>query len=230
MAGSRYKLPAMANRPRVKLSIGASGAVKAITLVIAVIMLGISAFVALVAYGIAYGAQTAVTSSLNDGQWHLDKDGKLVPGPGPDEPVGGAAATIGWTAAACALLVALFAGYLILRVLRTSAWLEGSMLHVRGALRTKKLDLATAAISGGSKLQSAGDRSVQRVELIKAADPASGKSVTLPLRGRGSELLPAEELRMLANAITNTRVRSGLEDSAFVVAEHLRGFARDPFS
>lgn len=220
----------MSHPPRAKLSIGASSAMKVLAITIGIVLIGVSVFVALVAYGITYGAQTVINSSLNDGRWHLDENGKLVPGPGGQEPVSGATALIGGAGALCALIVVLIAGYLILRAIRTAAWIEGSVLHVRGALRTKRQDLATATVSGGSRLQSAGDRSVQRVELITATDPATGRSVTLPLRGAGLSLLPAEQLRLLANAITNQRVRSGPDDTAFIVAERLRGFADDPFS
>lgn len=219
----------MARTPRVKLSVGASGAVKGLTVIVAVIMLAVSGFVGLVAYGLTYGAQTIITSSLDDGPWHLDDEGKLVQGPGQTEATGFTLA-LGIGGAACSLIVALVGLYLMLRVVRTGAWLEGSVLCVRGALRTKRRDLATTVVSGGSRLRSGDDRSVQKVEVIMAADPGSSRKIVLPLRGAGLAMLPAEELRMLANAITNHRTRSGPDDGAFLLAEHLRRLAADPFS
>lgn len=220
----------MSHPPRVRLSIGASGPVKLFSVTVGIVLIGVGLFVALIAYGVTYGRQVVVTSSLNDGPWHLDEDGKLVPGPGPREPITATEAVVGGAGVLCALTIALLAGYLVLRVTRTAAWLEGSNLHVRGALRTRHQNLATATIAGGSRLRPAGDRSVQRVELITATDPATGKSVTLPLRGAGLSLLPSDQLRMLANAITNQRTRSGPDDTAFTVADRLRAFADDPFS
>lgn len=206
----------MAHTPRVKLSIGASGPVKTLTFVIALIMLSISAYIALIAFGLAYGARTTVTSSLNDGQYHIDENGNLVPGPGDAEPASRVELTGGIVGAVCALLVIAVAAYLVLRVFRSSAWLEGSVLHVRGALGTRQQDLATAMVSGGP-------------HLITAKDPGTGKTLTLPLRS-GQAMLPAEELRMLANAITNSRTRRGEDDTAFLMAEHLRKVSSDPFS
>ncbi len=214
----------MAHPPRVKLSTGPSGAVKAVTIVVATIMLCISVFIGLIAYGLAFGGQTGITSSLDDGQWHLDENGKLAPGPGSQESSGTLLGLAGG-GVLCAVVVALVAAYLLLRVLRAGAWLEGSMLHVRAALRTQKQDLSTADIEGGSRPVNA-----KRVEVLTATDPKSGRRVTLPLRGGGLTLLPSEQLRMLANAITNHRVQSGPEDRAFAVAERLREFANDPFS
>jgi hypothetical protein len=127
--------------------------------------------------------------------------------------------------ALCALIVGLLAVYLGLRALRSGAWIEGSVLHMRGGLRTKKQDLATANIEGGAR-----DVKSQRIEVITLTDPKTGRHMTLPLRGGGLTLLPSEQLRMLANAITNHRVQSGPEDRAFAIAERLREFANDPFA
>ncbi|WP_162907760.1 hypothetical protein [Allorhizocola rhizosphaerae] len=214
----------MAHPPRVKLSTGPSGSVKAITIVVALVMLGIGVSVGLMAYGLAFGGREVIGSSLPDGKWHVDENGKLVPGPGAE----GSSATLMSLAGAgalCALIVVLVAVYLALRVLRTGAWLEGSVLHMRGGLRTRKQDLATAGIEGGTH-----DVRSQRVEVMTVTDPKTGRRMTLPLRGSGLTLLPSEQLRMLANAITNHRVQTGPDDRAFAIAERLRGFANDPFS
>ena len=42
--------------------------------------------------------------------------------------------------------------------------------------------------------------------------------------------LKDDQLMMLANAISNKRVRSGPSDEAFVTADRLRELARDPFA
>jgi hypothetical protein len=219
------------SHPRVRLSIGASKPVKTLAVAAGLVMIGIGVFVALVAYGLSYGARTVVTSSIPDGEYHIDEKGKLVPGPGDSGPVSTTEMVVGIVGAICALFFVVAAIYLMLRILRAGAWLEGSVLHVRGALRTKKQDLAKAEIGGGTRIQSGRDRAPgQRVQVLTATDPASGRTLTLPLHGRGMSMLPSDQLRMLANAITNQRSRKGKDDQAFVVAERLRGFADDPFS
>lgn len=201
--------------PRARLSVGASRATKVITVVIALALAGLAFFTGLVAYGFAYGARENIGSTVNDGVWHRDENGKLVPGPSAEklDTVGIVGGSVG---ALCALIFLFFAIYLILRTLRSGAWLSGSVLHVRGAMRTRSQDLATASVGGG--------------QALTATDPKSGRKVTLTLKGRGEPKLPDEQLMMLANAITNTRVRSGPDDKAFAVAERLREIARDPLS
>lgn len=206
------------SHPRVKLSIGSSAPVKLLTVVVGAIMLVIGAAVALIGYGFTQEGREAITSTVPDDITSNDL------------PSTSAETAAGITGAACALLVIGVAVYLMLRVLRTGAWLEGSVLHVRGAMRTKKRDLSKAGISGGTQWKSTEGKGGERVQVIIATDPDSGKALALPLKGPGRSMLPAEQLRMLANAITNQRARSGDDDPAFVVAERLRGFARDPFS
>jgi hypothetical protein len=206
------------SHPRVKLSIGSSAAVKLLTVIAGAIMVLIGAVVALIGYEFTQEGREAITSTVPD-----DITRNTLPSTSAETAAG-------FAGAACALLVIGVAVYLMLRVLRTGAWLEGSVLHVRGAMRTKRRDLAKARISGGTQWRSTEGKGGERVQVIIAADPVSGKTLTLPLKGAGRSMLPAEELRMLANAITNQRSRSGDDDSAFVVAERLRGFARDPFS
>jgi hypothetical protein len=206
------------SHPRVKLSIGSSAPVKLLTVVVGAIMVVIGAAVALIAYGFTQEGREAITSTVPD-----DITRNTLPSTSAETAAG-------ITGATCALLVIGVAAYLMLRVLRTGAWLEGSVLHVRGAMRTKKRDLSTAGISGGTQWKSTEGKGGERVQVLIATDPDSGKALTLRLGGPGKSMLPAEQLRMLANAITNQRARSGDDDPAFVVADRLRGFARDPFS
>ena len=206
------------SHPRVKLSIGSSAPVKLLTVIVGVIMVLIGTAVALIAYGFTQEGREAITSTVPD-----DITRNTLPSTTAETAAGIAGG-------ACALLVIGVAVYLMLRVLRTGAWLEGSVLHVRRAMGTKKRDLSRAGISGGTQWKSTQGKGGERVQVIIATDPDSGKAMTLPLRGAGRSILPAEQLRMLANAITNQRARSGEDDPAFAVAERLRSFARDPFS
>jgi hypothetical protein len=200
------KLPAMP--PRAPLKAGFSPLAKIVAIIGALAIAGIGAFVALVAYGFAYGVRESVSSSIDDGIWHRDEEGRLVPGPGAQEKID----TIGWVGVGlgglCALGFLFLAIYLISRVLRTAAWLSGTVLSIRGAGRKRSVDLATARVStrSGPNQLIAGD-------------------LTLNLRK-----LKDDQLMMLANAITNTRVRSGASDEAFVTADRLRELARDPFA
>jgi hypothetical protein len=183
------------------LSTGASGASKSITALITVVLTVIAAFTALVAYGFAYGAREVIGSTVDSGVYHRDAHGKLVPGPS-DPKLDTAGIVGGVIGAVLALVLLVLALYLLLRAFRRGAWLEGSMLHVRGAMKRKSANLATAPVSlRGGKL-TAGEASV----------PVA---------------LPQEELLMLANAIGNTRAKG---DNGLAVAEKLRGIARDPFS
>jgi hypothetical protein len=190
--------------PRTKLSTGATKVAKTITAVITVVLAVIAAFTALVAYGFAYGAREVIGSTVDTGVYHRDANGKLVPG--PSEPkldtVGIVGGIVGGVVALILLWLAL---YLLLRVFRRGAWLEGSVLHVRGAMRGKSANLATASVWSDPHQLKAGQLSI-------------------PLQ------LPQEELLMLANAITNQRVQSGPDDRAFATAERLRKAARDPFA
>jgi hypothetical protein len=205
------------SHPRVKLSVGPSAAIKAVVVGVSLVILAVAVFVALIAYGLSLGEQTSMTSSIANDDFNLD--------PRTNE-LTGTEITAGVVGAICSLLFVAIAVYLMLRVLRAGAWLQGSVLHVRGAIRSRSQDLAKARISGGTKV-TPGDQG--RVQVITASDPASGRSLTLPLRGGGG-MLPGDQLRMLANAMTNQRVRSGDDDQAYLVAERLREFASDPFS
>ncbi|PRY28294.1 hypothetical protein [Pseudosporangium ferrugineum] len=95
--------------------------------------------------------------------------------------------------------------YLALRTWRTAAWLDGTTVAVRGALRTKKIDLATADVTAGSytlrRYAGTTRASIEQVPQLVARDPGSGRSVTIPLRGIGTGQLPAAELRALADAL-----------------------------
>lgn len=111
--------------------------------------------------------------------------------------------------------VVLLGVYLTLKSLRTAGWIEGTSVSIRGALRTKTVDLARAEISATPGHQRA--RSFVPPSL-SARDRESGTTVTIPLHGIGSGQLPSEQLRALAHAMT------GSPD----VARQLRTMADNP--
>jgi len=219
--------------PRVRLSAGASTAAKVVFALLSGLLVLFSLGFLLVGFGLAFGGQLAIGSSLPDGSWHVDENGDLAPGA---EDLGFDNGILGYTGIGsmiCALAIASLAVYLLLKALRSAAWLEGSRLHTRGALRTKSADLATAEISTGSAMQSVGSgdqRSVVPVQSLTVRDAASGRTLTLPVRRGGVVILPSDQLMMVANAMTNARSRQGDDDQIFVIAERLRDFAKDPFS
>ena len=116
--------------------------------------------------------------------------------------------------------------YLALSALRTAAWLEGARVTVRGAVRTRTVDLATATITAGARTyrrnRDTSRESIERVPTLIAKDP-SGASVTIPLHGVGMAQLPPAELRALADAMTANQDRD-----ARAVATQLRTMADNP--
>jgi len=104
--------------------------------------------------------------------------------------------------------IALLGIVMVLRALRSAAWLDGTTLRVRGAFRTRSIDLATATVTAGMSTHrnSDGGRvTVSRVPMLVARDPQSGRTISLPLQGMGLDQLPSQELRLLADAMTAGR-------------------------
>ncbi|MEU4470215.1 hypothetical protein [Micromonospora sp. NPDC023888] len=132
----------------------------------------------------------------------------------------------------CGLPFVLLSIYLVLRVLRTAAWLEGSHVRVRGAFRTRGVDLSTARIDAAplSYREADDDRSAggQRAPAIVATDHADGRRLTIALHGMGLTSLPPSELRALADAITTGRPEDGRDGDAHAVARQLRRLAETP--
>ncbi|MCW3814724.1 hypothetical protein ONA91_09680 [Micromonospora sp. DR5-3] len=128
----------------------------------------------------------------------------------------------------CGLPFVLLGLYLLLRVLRTAAWLEGTRASVRGALGTRTVDLATAEVRGGALAYRGGDDAVLRVPTVIARDRDTGRRVTIPLQGMGLATLPSNELRALADAITTGRPNEGRDADVHVLAGRLRDMAGDP--
>jgi hypothetical protein len=109
--------------------------------------------------------------------------------------------------------------YLALSALRTAAWLDGTRATVRGALRSRTVDLATAPVTAG--VASLRRETIQAPTLL-VKDPA-GHTVTIPLFGAGTAQLPPAELRALAEALTANPDRD-----ARTVAMQLRAMADNP--
>jgi len=114
-----------------------------------------------------------------------------------------------------------------LSALRTAAWLEGTRATVRRALRAHTVDLATATITIGSFAWRRNSETLQsttgRIPTLIARDPASGRTITIPLHGAGLAQLPSPELRALAEAIAANQ-----DGDARNLATQLRTMADNP--
>ncbi|WP_141714687.1 hypothetical protein [Micromonospora mirobrigensis] len=128
----------------------------------------------------------------------------------------------------CGLPVVLLGLYLVLRVLRTAAWLDGTRVRVRGAVGSRTVDLATAEVTAGATGYRAGEDAVVRVPTVVARDPATGRRVTVPLRSPGLATLPPHELRALADAMTSGRPTGGRDSDVHALAGQLREMASRP--
>jgi hypothetical protein len=122
---------------------------------------------------------------------------------------------------------ALIGLYLILRVLRTASWLDGTTLRVRHALTARQANLATAEVSIDlvtRRTTDEGHTTIRQVPTLIARDPDAPTPVTLPLN------LPVRELRALADAISTGRALEGRDREARQVADQLRAVADNPLA
>ncbi|XVU21350.1 hypothetical protein ACQPZJ_29265 [Actinoplanes sp. CA-054009] len=122
--------------------------------------------------------------------------------------------------------LALLGLFLTVRWLRAAAWLDGTTLRVRGALRSREVDLAVAEVTLGTVTFTEENHRSRRVPMLVARDPLSGRNVKLPLSGAGMDHLPPAELRALADAMTTGRPSSPTD--AWQAASHLRQMADNP--
>lgn len=156
----------------------------------------------------------------------------LPPGMLPPDLAGtsssGAGPTPGRLVGLCGIPFVLLGLYLVLRVLRTAAWLAGTRASVRGALATRTVDLATAEVTAGAVARRVGDETEVRVSTVVARDPDTGRRITIPLRGMGLAALPPYELRALADAMTAGRSTDGRDGDVHVLAGQLRTMAANP--
>ena len=125
---------------------------------------------------------------------------------------------------------ALLGLYLAVKALRTAAWLDGTMLQVRGALGVRAVNLSTADITAAvvthRTTNDNGRTSISQIPTLAARDPETGRKVDLPLQGIGMPTLPPTELRALANAMTAGRPTS--DGDVQVIAGQLRTMATNP--
>jgi hypothetical protein len=211
-----------------RLSIGASGGAKIAIVVISMFAIGIALlFVALTWFA---------GSLLSDFVSGMDTSGgPVAPGdPAPDiTGTAGVVTTVLRGSSLCALPVLAVFGFVALRTLRGAAWLEGTTAVMRGALSTRRVNLATAAVRGDTvtHTQTHGSwRYIYSIAAVAAKDPATGREIKIPLRGQGLKRLPAAELEALAGAIMAGRRRgdAGYAE-AEAVASALVQMAANPF-
>jgi hypothetical protein len=79
----------------------------------------------------------------------------------------------------CALLIAAMFAYIVVSVLRRAAWLEGTTVRMRRALITKRVDLATATVTGDAVTYRPSNANpnystVYLAPTLAARDPGSG--------------------------------------------------------
>ncbi|MGC5286992.1 hypothetical protein [Micromonospora sp. DT231] len=215
-----------------RLSVGASPAQRTWAVVVGVFVTAVaSAFVVL---PLVAGGVLGRLSGPGDPFSSYEEARDLPPGMLPPALRDGGAEQAGPSPfiGLCGLPFVLLGIYLVLRVLRTAAWLDGSHVRVRGALRTHRVDLATARIDATelSDREAADDFPAdrRRAPAIIATDRSDGRRVTVALQGMGLTSLPPSELRALADAITTGRPVDGRDGDAHAVARQLRRLAEHP--
>ncbi|MET7965367.1 hypothetical protein [Micromonospora sp. NPDC005305] len=213
---------------RIRLSVGAASGQRATAAAVGVLFTALGAAFVLLPL-VAEGLLRRVTG-FGDPVPSYDQVRDLPPELLPPDLRDSAAATPAPLryAGLCGLPFALLGLYLVLRVLRTAAWLDGTRASVRGALGTRTVDLATAEVRGGTIAHRPGDDGVVRVPSLIARDRDSGRRVTIPLQGPGLGDLPPSELRALAEAITAGRPDRGRDAEAHALAGRLRHMAGNP--
>jgi len=212
---------------RIPLSVGAGPGQRAFAAVVGVVFTGFGAIFVLLP--MMAGSLLTRLTGYGDPFPSYDDARDLPPGMLPpdlhdDATVPGAFRLVGL----CGLPVVLLGLYLLLRVLRTAAWLDGTRASVRGAFGTRTVDLATAEVHGGTVAYQAGRDAVVPAPTVVARDRDTGRRVTIPLRGMGLATLPPYELRALADAMTAGRPNSGRDADAHLLAGQLRVMAEQP--
>jgi hypothetical protein len=212
----------------VELSVGPSRVAKVFGAVIGVVGLGMAGVFVLI---------TWLASGLVDGL--AGAVGDLGPTT-PDDPAvaiadtaSGATPFLRIAGLVCALPVALLFGYLVLRILRSRSWLDGTTVVQRGAFSTRRVDLAAAEVKGDAvtHTQTHGHyRYIYTIAAVAARDPRRGTTVKIPLRGQGLKRLPAPELTAIAHSIMAVRrPRDPGYEAAAGVAHALTDMAANPF-
>lgn len=130
------------------------------------------------------------------------------------------------------LLVIGFSVILALRAFRSAAWLDGTTAYVRGALRTRSIDLSTAYVSAGGSTRQAHTTAgsvhhvmVWSVPTLEAHEPATGRKLTIELCRPSGGAIPPYALRALADAMTRGRGWDGNDRDVHQLAQRLRDLA-----
>ncbi|MFD2764210.1 hypothetical protein [Micromonospora eburnea] len=212
---------------RIPLSVGAGPGQRAFAAVVGVVFTGFGAIFVLLPL-MADGLLTRLTGHSDPFPSYDDArdlpPGMLPPSLHGDATLPGPVRFVGL----CGLPFVLLGLYLLLRMLRTAAWLDGTRASVRGAFGTRTVDLATAEVHGGVIAHPAGREAPVPAPAIVARDPDTGRRVTIPLRGMGLATLPPYQLRALADAITAGRPSSDRNADAHLLAGQLRTMADQP--
>ena len=202
-----------------RLSVGPSPAAKGVTSFAAVFLLAVGFCFA----GLAFGMGGVFDSF---GEFAADPSGL-------ENPLDEGFAVAGWLATAmglCGLPFVFFGVYLFLHTWRFQIRLDGTLLSKRGVLLTRRAELTTAEVNMAgfhySQRISHDRRAVYRVAAVAVTDPAGGKTIKVPLRGQGLDLLPPHELRALADALDRNMSSDPQRDRG--IAAHLRELASNP--
>ena len=180
----------MASPPRLRLSIGAHRATRVFAFVVAAVMVAADLFFVLLGVLVV---SDQIAERAHD--WVVT-------------------AAVMFVGLSPAIYVVSAVAFVMLGLLTTGAWLDGTTLSMRVKFRTTSVDLATADI-----------RCDPQGKTLIARDPGSASTLTLTLRGPGSVRLPAAQLRALAEAISAGQTRTTSEEDPLVVAERLRDLA-----
>lgn len=209
-----------------RLSVGPSPAAKGITSFAAVLLL---------AGGLCFAGLAFTMGDYFDswGQFWADPFAGDPMAPSMDTPVDEGFTAFGWLTKAmslCGVAFSLFAVYLLLHTWRFQMRVDGGTLSKRGVLLTRRTDLTTAEVNMAgfnyAQRMSNDHRIVYRVAALAVTDPANGKTIKVPLRGQGLDLLPSHQLRALADVLD--RNLSSDPQRARTIAAHLRELAADP--
>ncbi|WP_143133926.1 DUF4352 domain-containing protein [Actinoplanes philippinensis] len=153
---------------------------------------------------------------------------------GPDTDVPGMSPLLMAVPIGIGLLLVSLSVVLMLRMVRSAAWLDGTVAYVRGAFRTRSIDLSTAYVSAGTATRhEAAGRShtaagtvhhvaVREVPTLEAHDPVSGRKLTIHLCRPGGGAIPPYALRALADAMVRGRGRNGNDHDVHQLAHRLR--------
>ena len=221
--------PGSQSRPPIRLSVGASTAVKVLVVVIGLVGLLLSGLFVAIAW---FGGTLArdILRRFEDSSAPGDPGASLAENAGV---VGSIFTVFGF----CALPFALLLGYVLLLTLRRSAWLQGTTVTMRGAFTTKRVDLSTADVQGDTvsyRQRHTGPMAnyvtVYIVPALAARDRRTGTKIKIPMRGQGLKRLPSDQLRALVNAMMSGRTQSDPNyPTAAALADSMLSMAANPF-